>query len=214
MSAQIHSPGLVNVTFDDGPDPDWTPAILDLLAAAGARATFFVIGRRAASSPALLRRAVAEGHEIGNHGWSHRHPFAVNARRARLEVIDGARAIEDALGRPAHFFRPAHGRVRAQMLDAAAERGQHLVLWDVSALDWGPLGTARAIGRRLDRVRANDIVLMHDSSRGINRPAELALALPGFLDGLRRLHLVSMPLLAGLGGRREDRSEHGAGSTK
>ena len=172
------------LTFDDGPDQDWTPRILDLLAEASAPATFFVIGCRARVAAGLLRRSVAEGHDIGNHSWSHRHPFAMSRRRARDDVADGAKALADLLGRPVRHFRPPHGRVRRCMVDEAAAQGQTLVLWNLSAIDWGPLGGSRAIARRLRRAAAGDIVLMHDGNRGINRTAELAASLPGFLTGL------------------------------
>jgi len=172
------------LTFDDGPDENWTPRILDLLAEASAPATFFVIGCRARSAAGLLRRSVAEGHDIGNHGWSHRHPFTMSARRARAQVADGALALADLLGRPARYFRPPHGRVRRCMVDEAVAQGQSLVLWSLSAIDWGPLGSSRAIARRLRRAAAGDIVLMHDGDRGINRTAELAASLPEFLAGL------------------------------
>jgi peptidoglycan/xylan/chitin deacetylase (PgdA/CDA1 family) len=174
----------VYLTFDDGPDDDWTPRILDLLAEASAPATFFVIGCRAKAAAGVLRRSVAEGHEIGNHGWSHRHPFAMSARRARAEVADGAKAIADLLGRPARHFRPPHGRIRPCMVDEARAQGQTLVLWNLSAIDWGPMGGSHGIARRLRRAAAGDIVLMHDGNRGINRTAELAVTLPAFLVGL------------------------------
>ena len=174
----------VFLTFDDGPDDDWTPRILDHLAEASAPATFFVIGFRARAAAGLLRRTVAEGHEIGNHTWSHRYPLAMSARRARDEVADGAKALADVLGKPARYFRPPHGRVRECMIDEAAAQGQELVLWSLSAMDWGPWGNSRAIARRLRQAAAGDIVLMHDGNRGINRTAELAASLPGFLAGL------------------------------
>lgn len=180
----LRAPERIFLTFDDGPDEHWTPRVLDLLAAAAAPATFFVIGCRARAAPGLLRRAVAEGHEVGNHGWSHRHPFTLSRRHARDEVVAGANAIADVLGKPARFFRPPHGRVRGCMVDAAALQGQSLVLWSLSAVDWGPLGNARAIARRLRRAAAGDIVLMHDGGGGIHRTAELAASLPGFLADL------------------------------
>lgn len=175
----------VYLTFDDGPDADWTPRVLDMLAAARVPATFFMIGRSAQALPGLVRRVLAEGHAIGNHTWSHRHPLAMSTRQAREEVRSGAQALADVLGCPVKFYRPPHGRVRQCMVDEAARLGQSLVLWTLSAVDWGPFGSSRAIAGRLRRTEAEDIVLMHDGSRGINRTAELFKVLPQFMADLR-----------------------------
>lgn len=175
----------VYLTFDDGPDADWTPRILELLAAAGARATFFLVGRAAARQPALARRLAAAGHEVGNHSFSHRHPWLLPERAARREVSDGAAALADALGRAPRYFRPPHGRLRRCMLDEARAGDQAVVLWSRSAVDWGPWGRAARIAARLAKVRAGDIVLLHDGRSRWNRPWETAAALSGFLERLR-----------------------------
>ncbi len=180
----------VYLTFDDGPDAQWTARILDLLAEANACATFFVVGRQARAQAPLLRRIAAQCHEIGNHTWSHRHPWTMLPSAARQEVHDGAAAIADIIGQGAKFFRPPHGRLRRCMIEAAASRGQQLVLWHRSAVDWGPLGSARGIAARLALVQAGDIVLMHDGGAGINHPGELVQALPSFLADLGRRGLV------------------------
>ena len=178
------------LTFDDGPDAEWTARILDILAQANVRATFFVIGRPARAQAPLLRRIAAHGHEIGNHTWSHRHPWTMLASAARKEVHDGAAAIADSIGQGARFFRPPHGRLRRCMIEAAECRSQKLVLWSRSAVDWGPLGSARGITARLGAAQAGDIVLMHDGGGGINHPGELVKALPSFLADLSRRGLV------------------------
>jgi peptidoglycan-N-acetylglucosamine deacetylase len=178
---------MIYLTFDDGPDPEWTPRVLDMLAATRATATFFVIGRSAQRWPALVRRAASEGHAIGNHTLSHRHPWTMSAQEARNEVIAGAAAIADALGGASPgFYRPPHGRVRRAMSDAAKSIGEQLTLWDLSAVDWGPLGSSQRIGRRLSRARDGEIVLMHDGINRHNRPDELAHVLPAFLADLQR----------------------------
>ena len=186
--------GRIFLTFDDGPDPEWTPRVLDLLAANGARATFFVIGRAAQAHAAVVRQIAAAGHEIANHSWSHRHPWSMSARAARGEVRAGAAAIADLMGRAPKHFRPPHGRLRRCMIDEAEENGQQVALWSLSAVDWGPLGYASGIAARLGKAKAGDIVLMHDGGRGINRPKELVPVLPGFLAALARRRLVAGPL--------------------
>jgi peptidoglycan/xylan/chitin deacetylase (PgdA/CDA1 family) len=184
----------VYLTFDDGPDPEWTPPILDVLAAADMQATFFVIGSEARRHPYLIRRARAQGHEIANHTFDHRHPWAMSAREARSQVRDCATTLGDILGYPPRLYRPPHGRRRACMIEEAALCGETLVDWDLSAVDWGPFGASQRIAARLQRIRAGDIVLMHDGRNRRNRPDELLAVLPEFLDELRRRHLRSVSL--------------------
>lgn len=180
----------VYLSFDDGPDPRWTPRILDILEQANARATFFMVGRLALEQPALVRRVLAQGHALGNHTFSHRHPWTMAASAAHEQVRAGAAAIADITGQAARFFRPPHGRLRRCMTEEAERHGQRLVLWNRSAIDWGPFGSARAITRRLGGTRADEIVLMHDGGWGINHPAQLVEVLPAFLATLGRSGLV------------------------
>lgn len=171
----------VYLTFDDGPDPRWTPQLLDVLASANAKATFFMIGIQARRHPDLVRRVVREGHTIGNHTLTHAHPWTLTKRRALAEVREGADAIADSAGRAPSLFRPPHGARRRCMLAAAEAQNERVVMWDVSAIDWGWLGTSPRIARRLGRVRAGQIVLMHDGANEHNRPAQLLDVLPAFL---------------------------------
>lgn len=198
--AQPAEAGRVYLTFDDGPDPQWTPRILDILAEAAVPATFFLVGRLAVRHPALVRRLTAEGHSAGNHTWSHRHPWTVPSSKARREVHDGAAAIAGIIGRAPKFFRPPHGRLRRCMIEEAERGDQTLVLWNRSAVDWGPLGSARRIANRLCAAGAGDIVLMHDGGRGINHPEELVKVLPAFLSDLGRRGVVPGLLPDGLTG--------------
>lgn len=175
----------VFLTFDDGPDAQWTPRVLDALAAAGARATFFMIGVHALKFPELVRRIDAEGHATGNHTFSHRHPWLLSGKEARNEVQAGAKVLEDILGHAPRFYRAPHGRHRACMDDEARRGGEAVVDWDLSAIDWGPLGNAQRIAMRLARARGGDVVLMHDGRNRHNRPGELMRVLPEFLQRLR-----------------------------
>jgi peptidoglycan/xylan/chitin deacetylase (PgdA/CDA1 family) len=174
----------VYLTFDDGPDPRWTPQILDLLAQARMHATFFAIGECARRESALKRSNAAAGHAIGNHTFSHRHPWFMSSRTARAQVRDGAKALSDAIGRAPALYRPPHGRARPCMTDEARLHGERMVMWDRSAIDWGWLGTAPRIAARLARVRAGDIVLMHDGQNVHNRPDQMLRVLPEFLREL------------------------------
>lgn len=179
--ATLHAYGGVFLTFDDGPDPEWTPRILQLLADADAKATFFVVGRVARQWPDLVRQAAAAGHEIGNHTYTHRHPWRLREADARAEVRDGAAAIADILGSRPSLYRPPHGAQRRCTDEEARAQRETCVMWDTSAIDWGLLGTAPRIARRLARVRPGDIVLMHDARNRRNRPDQLTQVLPQFL---------------------------------
>jgi peptidoglycan/xylan/chitin deacetylase (PgdA/CDA1 family) len=184
----------VFLTFDDGPDPRFTPVILDILGEAGAPATFFVVGRDAARHPALIRRIMAEGHTVGNHTWSHRHPWTMTESIARCEVVRASEALADLLGRPLRWFRPPHGCLCRPMMEEAQALGQQVLLWSLSGVDWGPWGRAARIVRRLHSIQGGDIVLLHDGSRRFNRPWETARVLAGFLSNLSGLGLRPSPL--------------------
>ena len=188
MSDTPRLPAFANVhlTFDDGPDPVWTSRCLDVLAEAHARATFFLIGAQARRHAALTRRIAREGHVIGNHTFTHAHPWTLDRYRAAAEVRDGAEAIADALGTMPTLFRPPHGSRRRAMLEEARAQGESLVMWDVSVIDWGWLGTAPRIASRLTRARDGDIVLMHDGANKHNRPDQLLAVLPAYLRSRAR----------------------------
>lgn len=190
----MNDPAPIFLTFDDGPDRDWTPRVLDLLAQADARATFFVLGEQALREPALVRRIAAEGHAVGNHTFSHRHPWTLTWDQAVAQVQGGCNAIETVLGQRPRFYRAPHGRDRRCMTDAAVACGETPVGWHLSAVDWGPLGTASRIATRLRRAGAGNIVLMHDGRNRHNRPDELLRVLPAFLAELagRNLHPVAI----------------------
>lgn len=184
----------VFLTFDDGPDPEWTPRVLDVLARAQARATFFLVGRSVRAHPVLARRILDAGHEIGNHTLTHAHPWMISAEAGRREVRDGAAAIEEATGRRCAWFRPPHGRLRRCMVEQAADHGQTVVLWSRSAVDWGPLGSNAGVARRLQATRAGDILLMHDAARGPNRPWATCAGLATLLALLAQRGLKTAPL--------------------
>lgn len=176
----------VALTFDDGPDPDVTPRVLDTLAALNVRATFFVIGERAQQHPELVRRIVAEGHLVANHSWDHAAlPLRTSATiRADLERTQAA--IEHACGvRPA-WFRPPYGLRDPRVLSAARELGLRTSLWSVSPRDWQDPGADTVVERTLSVIEAGDIVLLHDGSAGrAGGHPDTAQALPRLVQGLR-----------------------------
>lgn len=162
-------PGGVLLTFDDGPHPEGTPAILDRLAARGIRAVFFVVGEQLSAQPDLGRRLAAEGHEIGVHGWDHRaEPCllpTVSARGIRRTV----EAVTGICGRPPRWYRPPYGVATVAALIAARRNGLSPVWWTRWGRDWSPRASPETIAAGLlgDRrsTRGGQVLLLHDSDR-------------------------------------------------
>jgi peptidoglycan/xylan/chitin deacetylase (PgdA/CDA1 family) len=166
----------VALTFDDGPHPEWTPRILDALARHGARATFFVIGARAAAHPDIVRRLAAEGHAIGHHSWSHSEPATTPARVLLDENRRTRKFLEDLLERPTPLFRPPHGELTPLKLLGAWAQRNVVVLWNRDPKDYQMTAAAELEAAFVARpLKAGDVVLLHD-----NR-AHTAAALPGVL---------------------------------
>lgn len=193
LSSYLHNP-LVCLTFDDGPDPAHTPAILDVLAEYKTRANFFVVGESAERFPALVRRMVDEGHSVGNHTYSHRHPWTMTAHTARQEVSRATEVITQLTGQAPRWFRPPHGRLRKVMLEQARLENMTTVLWSHSVIDWGPLGTEAGVAQRLHDINFGDIVLMHDGQRQHNHPDITARQLPVLLEQLTRRGILPVTL--------------------
>jgi peptidoglycan-N-acetylglucosamine deacetylase len=170
--APAGSPGVVYLTFDDGPAPAWTPRVLELLARYRARATFFVLGRSAAAYPDLVRQEFAAGHGVGNHTWSHRRLTGLTGGQLATEVGTTSAAIQRATGAPVRCLRPPYAVVDAASADRVRALGLRLVLWDIDTYDWRGPGAGVIAGRVLGRVRSGDVVLMHDG--GGNRGQTLA----------------------------------------
>jgi peptidoglycan/xylan/chitin deacetylase (PgdA/CDA1 family) len=156
------SAGVVYLTFDDGPTPVWTPRVLDLLARYRARATFFVVGRSAATWPGLVRRAYAAGHGVGNHTWSHRRLTGLRGRSLTAEVGATSAVIGRATGARPRCLRPPYGTVDAASVYQARALGLRLTMWDVDPYDWRRPGAGVIAGRVLSRVGSGDVVLLHD----------------------------------------------------
>lgn len=182
------------LTFDDGPDPRHTPRILDILAEHHCKASFFLLGEAAEAWPHLVARIIEEGHALGSHSFSHRRSWLMKPEKIRFEVDLSRRIIEDIAGRPPRWFRPPYGNLDRTMLGEAARLGMETVLWARSAIDWGPLASPAGVERRLRRMVAGDIVLLHDARRCHNRPDVTAAVLPGILAFLESRNLAPVSL--------------------
>jgi peptidoglycan/xylan/chitin deacetylase (PgdA/CDA1 family) len=194
----------VCLTFDDGPDPIHTPPLLDLLQERQVRATFFLIGSRAARYPKLVGRLVAEGHIIGNHSYWHRPPDRTSARALMDEVEQTAAVLAELSGEKTRLFRPPFGKLTAWKLVRLWGMGQTTVLWNRDPKDFA-CPSARALSGwfRQQPLRGGDLVLLHD-----NHPHAVAV-LPELIDDVlgRGLEFATVADWLGLSGGRQRRHE-------
>ncbi len=151
----------VALTIDDGPDPRWTGPILEVLARAGARATFFMLVERAEAQPDLVRRVRDAGNEIGLHGLD--HTALPLARRPVEEVVgEGRSRLEAVSGRPLRWYRPPFGAQTLGTYRATRRTGLDVVVWGPEGADWEASPPGEVAGRLARRAHAGDIVLLHD----------------------------------------------------
>jgi peptidoglycan-N-acetylglucosamine deacetylase len=154
----------VALTFDDGPHPQGTPVVLEILREAGARATFFLAGEQVERRPALAAEIVAAGHRVGLHCHRHRNALRLTGRQFRDDAERGRAAIEEACGREIADHRPPYGIYSGSALRACRDCGWRPVLWSKWGKDWRGRASARWIARRAtDSIGAGDIVLLHDA---------------------------------------------------
>ncbi len=184
----------VALTFDDGPDPVWTPRVLEALGDLDVRGTFFLVGERAARAPDVVHAIAAAGHEIASHGWSHRSLWLCTPRRTAEEVARPQALLAELTGRAPRYFRPPWGMVNAAMYAALARHRLTCVFWSIQ-----PEGlTARAAEAQargvLARAHAGAIVDLHDADGVPGAPARLLDALPAMVAGLRGRGLTPVTL--------------------
>jgi peptidoglycan-N-acetylglucosamine deacetylase len=129
-------PGEIALTFDDGPNPAWTPRLLELLDRHAVKATFFLVGKYASKESVLTRFIANSGHTIGNHTWSHPNLAWTAPRKVREELRNTSDTIEQIIGKPVRHFRPPFGARRPDVLRTARELGMEPVLWNAMASDW------------------------------------------------------------------------------
>ena len=176
----------VALTFDDGPDPVFTPHILAILAQFNARATFFVIGKQAEQHPAVVRAIADAGHEVGNHTYRHRPFWLLPPYQTREEIDRGAHVLTAILGKPPRYFRPPWGRLNLAAVRHSTRARQQRVLWSLRAEGWLPLASPETIVRLVaQRLHPGAIIGLHDGGGLRHTPARMAAALPALLRLLR-----------------------------
>ncbi len=183
-------PRLVTLTFDDGPDPEWTPKILDILKAYNVKAAFFIVGKQAEDNPEIIKRIVAEGHELGNHTYTHANLGEITPNQITIELNATQRLLESITGRSTTLFRPPYNadsrptnvKELTPLKWVQDELGYLIVLENIDPEDWSRPGADEILLRIKDQRTEGNIVLLHDA--GGDRRQTVA-ALPKIIEYLR-----------------------------
>ncbi len=183
LACAVTDERVLALTYDDGPDETTTPEVLDALGEYGVRATFFVLTDQARRHPDLLRRIVAQGHELGLHGRDHRRLTTLPRREAVAEIRRGQQILEDLAGIPIALYRPAYGAQSLAMARAARRLGLEVVVWTAWAQDWLDEPTADLTARALRAAHPGGIMLLHDAATGNQPDADGQRRLPSFSRG-------------------------------
>lgn len=179
-----YSPGIA-LTFDDGPHPQYTPQVLDLLARRKIPAAFFVVAERALKHPELIREIIAQGHQIGLHGQVHRHAWLMNPRATWRNWSEGTAALEGLSGQKIELIRPPWGAYNLTLWLWARKNGKRAVMWDVEGHDWQVSRTPEMIARRvLSNAYEGSIVVLHDSGGELGAPDNMLKALELICDAV------------------------------
>ena len=157
---------VIALTFDDGPDPVRTPALLDALAELEAPATFFLVGDVVDANADVVRRIAREGHELGNHTYCHRYLPLARSRSVERELRATDRAVERATGVVPKLARPPWGGRSPWTVRAFRRLAKRVVLWDVNSNDWKGAPAQAVADRVLERARPGSIILMHEARDG------------------------------------------------
>ncbi|MCL6636938.1 MAG: polysaccharide deacetylase family protein [Alicyclobacillus sp.] len=194
---------VVALTFDDGPDPRYTPRLLHLLEEYGVRASFFVVGENARQHPHLIQRMLAAGHEVSPHGQRHRHAWLTGPRSAWHNVADAVATLQHLSGQPVRWYRPPWGAFNVVTYWVCRRYGLTPVLWSARAMDWragGPEQAQRILQRAVRRIRPGTVLLLHDAGGAPGAPDHTLAALPALLTWLaeQRFRCVTLSELAQL----------------
>lgn len=204
----------VALTFDDGPHPRTTPAVLDILEQHGAIATFFVVGHKVDKHPEVVRQIVMRGHALGLHGYQHDRLFALKPPAYVAADIEKTRdAVERACGLRPRAFRPPIGFVSPRTAAGAARAQAPLIGWSTRAYDGtGPVSPERVVRRIEAGLRSGAIVLLHDAAEHDDFTPAAVEALPRILEALERrgLHSVTVERLLRLDTKSPDRAPSAA----
>lgn len=173
----------IALTFDDGPHPSKTDKILDLLEQYHIHATFFVIGQNVAAYPQVVLREIEEGHEIGNHTYSHKSLYRCQKDTVEKEIISTEEILLEKTGYVPRVFRPPEGAYTCDILDVANRMNYDVILWTIDTRDWAKASTNRIVETVENKVKNGSIILMHDyTSNGTHTLEALKILIPKLID--------------------------------
>lgn len=171
---RLEANGRAVLTFDDGPDEDATPGVLASLRAVGVRATFFLVGEQLGAHPGIAHQILADGHEVGLHGYTHERHDRIDAQRSYRDVTRGFELLEQLTGNPPRWYRPPFGKMSEASMSACSELGMTPVYWSAWGHDWEDVSAERIADLACGQLSDGGILLLHDSSRYGRRPSARA----------------------------------------
>ncbi len=188
----------IALTFDDGPHPELTPRILDILDKYNVKATFFTIGENVEMYPDIVYDIVSRGHEVGNHTYTHPHITQEKPFQLKDEIIRCENAIYESCDQIPKLFRPPEGVADGTILSMVEEMGYRVILWDIDTRDWAHTSPDKIFSNVCENVKCGDIILMHDYIyRNSPTPEALDIILPELIS--RGYQFVCISELLGSG---------------
>lgn len=182
-NSNVHAGKKIALTFDDGPHPKITPEILDILNKYSVKATFFVVGINVKNYPKRLEEILENGHEIGNHTYSHSILKSMSREKIEKEIVDTEKQINKISEYDLNLLRPPCGLYDDTLEEIAKERESKIVLWAIDTLDWAHTSTNVMVKKVLKNVKDGDIILFHDYVSGeYNTPKALEFLIPTLLE--------------------------------
>lgn len=190
----------VALTFDDAPDEDFTPRVLDALKKANVKATFFVVGNRVEAHPEIMRRIVREGHAIGNHSYNHANLPKLSDSEFRKQITRTDRIIQKFTGDIPKIIRPPYGNISEDQIKWLVSQDKKIVNWNVDSLDWKGLSAKQVSTNVLSNIKPGSIVLQHSGGGEGEDLSGTVKALPEIIKKLKGdgVKLVTVPKLLDL----------------
>ncbi len=179
---------MIALTFDDGPDEDFTPQILDILKKYNAKATFFVVGQKVEWNPEIVKRAYDEGHEIGNHTFTHINICKNSNEKILKEISETQQAIKNVTGYEPNLFRPPYRAMNESLFNIIKSNNMKVVLWsDIDTKDWSNPGAYNIVKSIEDKASNGTIVVLHDYNKIRNDKSQTIIALEEIIPKMQSL---------------------------
>ncbi len=177
---------LIALTFDDGPDKDFTPQVLDILKKNDIKATFFVVGENVGWSPEILKREYEEGHAIGNHTFTHINVAKRSYGEIDKEISQTQEAVKKVIGEEPNLFRPPYRAISREMCSIAKNKNMNIVLWsNLDPRDWSNPGVDYIVNTIMDKVENGTIILLHDYNNIRNKKSQTIQAIDIIIPKLK-----------------------------